>query len=181
MPETAPGNVRGERHNPLGVDAVVRHARLPRVPGGILVDRVPGSMRHRQEATRLLHGPPETRPIVGAFDQAPDRIGRIIARIDEPVEIVHGDHQRLAQPVRDHLKGGMEEVKPVWAEPDRQGVLRGGGHGMKRKAHHGDPGVLEARLGRRRPTDQDEFEVGIGREQCPHQVHGIVANPALRV
>src|SRR5262249_35772323 len=42
------------------------------------------------------------------------------------------------------------------------------------------PGVLETRLGGRRPTDQEEFEVGIGRQQRPHQVHRIVANPALR-
>jgi hypothetical protein len=72
MPETAPGTVPGKRINPLRVDAMVRHARLPRVPGRILEDRVAGGVRHRQEATRLLQGRPQTRSIIRALDEAPD-------------------------------------------------------------------------------------------------------------
>jgi len=105
-----------ERRHPLPVDAVVRYVDLRRVPGGILEDGVPGGVGDGQDAAGLVQRNGQTIAIKRRAEQAKAGIIGIVARVDDPVEIMDRDDQWTVEPVRDDIEGGVEDIKALQTE-----------------------------------------------------------------
>ena len=116
MGNEAVRHVTLHRIDPTPVDTIVRDPDLQVVPGHILEERVAGSLGDGQDTARLVQSRSKTVVIIGCTDEAKARIVGIIARVDNPVEIMNRDHQRSVESSRRHVEWRVEDIEVLPAE-----------------------------------------------------------------
>ena len=86
------------------------------MPGGIFENSVPSGARYRQDTARLVHHRFETEAIIRPTDETKERIVGVVARVNNPVEIVDGGDQRSAESPRCHIEWRVEDIEGLPAE-----------------------------------------------------------------